>query len=122
MTKPSALTLAHVPDIAWIIALWKAIHGGDPAPDDRTAAAAILAGASAYLNGQTGMQVAVEALTSQLKNLGIAFSATQAEAPRVELNSVGLQPGGGIGTHFAQLCYGVPPNRHCVVVQLPGRH
>jgi hypothetical protein len=27
------LTLAHQLDIAWIIALWKAIHGGDPAPD-----------------------------------------------------------------------------------------
>ena len=27
------LTLAHRLDIAWIIALWKAIHGGDPAPD-----------------------------------------------------------------------------------------
>jgi hypothetical protein len=27
--------LAHELDAAWIIALWKAIHGGDPAPDQR---------------------------------------------------------------------------------------
>lgn len=29
--------LAHELDAAWIIALWKAIHGGDPAPDQRVA-------------------------------------------------------------------------------------
>jgi len=28
------LTLAHELDAAWIIALWKAIHGGDPAPGE----------------------------------------------------------------------------------------
>ena len=27
------IVLAHEPDAAWIIALWKAIHGGDPAPE-----------------------------------------------------------------------------------------
>ena len=27
------LTLTHELDAAWIIALWKAIHGGDPAPE-----------------------------------------------------------------------------------------
>jgi hypothetical protein len=27
------LTLAHEPDVAWIVALWLAIHGGDPGPE-----------------------------------------------------------------------------------------
>lgn len=27
------LTAEHERDLEWIIALWKAIHGGDPAPD-----------------------------------------------------------------------------------------
>lgn len=36
------LTLAHELDAAWIIALWKAIHGGDPSPE-RIAAQAIAA-------------------------------------------------------------------------------
>ncbi len=27
------IKLAHEPDAAWIIALWLAIHGGDPPPD-----------------------------------------------------------------------------------------
>lgn len=30
------IKLAHEPDAAWIIALWLAIHGGDPAPDRLT--------------------------------------------------------------------------------------
>src|ERR1039457_206028 len=31
--KEKEIVLAHEPDAAWIIALWKAIHGGDPAPE-----------------------------------------------------------------------------------------
>ena len=27
------LILAHEVDVAWLITLWLAIHGGDPAPD-----------------------------------------------------------------------------------------
>ena len=29
------INLIHAKDPAWIIALWIAIHGGDPAPDQR---------------------------------------------------------------------------------------
>jgi hypothetical protein len=42
MSKSPKILLAHVNDAEWIIALWLAIHGGDPAPE-RVAAQAIAA-------------------------------------------------------------------------------
>ena len=45
----------HVKDIEWIIALWFAIHGGDPAPEHfspaqgHTAAAGLIRAAAAHL-------------------------------------------------------------------------
>jgi hypothetical protein len=46
----------HVKDIEWIIALWFAIHGGDPAPEHlspaqtQTAATALIRAAAAHLD------------------------------------------------------------------------
>ncbi len=37
--------------LAWIIALWKAIHGGDPAPE--TVAAGVIAAVAPYLKSFT---------------------------------------------------------------------
>jgi hypothetical protein len=39
--------LVHGLDIAWIMALWKALHGGDPSPE--TVAAEVIAALSEYL-------------------------------------------------------------------------
>jgi hypothetical protein len=39
--------LTHGLDIAWIIVLWKALHGGDPSPE--TVAAEVIAALSEYL-------------------------------------------------------------------------
>jgi hypothetical protein len=41
--------LAHELDAAWIIALWRAVHGGDPAPE--AVAAQVIAVLAPYLNG-----------------------------------------------------------------------
>ncbi|MGI8915387.1 MAG: hypothetical protein ACR2JY_16660 [Chloroflexota bacterium] len=38
------ITLAHELDAAWIIALWKAIHGGDPSPIEADARSVELVG------------------------------------------------------------------------------
>jgi HPt (histidine-containing phosphotransfer) domain-containing protein len=43
------IVLAHERDAAWIIALWKAIHGGDPAPE--IVAAQAIASLAQYLHG-----------------------------------------------------------------------
>jgi hypothetical protein len=39
-------------DIAWIMALWKALHGGDPSPE--TVAAEVIAALSQYLECPPG--------------------------------------------------------------------
>jgi hypothetical protein len=33
MPNGKLIRYAHVLDAAWILALWKAIHGGDPGPE-----------------------------------------------------------------------------------------
>lgn len=45
----SRKTATPYQDAAWIIALWRALHGGDPTPED--VAAEVIAGLSRYLPG-----------------------------------------------------------------------
>ena len=42
-------TRSLYPDAAWIVALWRALHGGDPSPEE--IAAEVIAGFSQYLPG-----------------------------------------------------------------------
>jgi hypothetical protein len=58
-TKPTAvrpIVGIHVKDIEWIIALWFAIHGGDPAPEHlshaqaQTAATGLIRAVAAHLD------------------------------------------------------------------------
>lgn len=60
--------LAHELDAAWIIALWKTIHGGDPSPE--AVAAQVIAVLAPYL---TAAQPATSfsQLEAQFANLGI---------------------------------------------------
>ena len=58
--------LAHELDAAWIIALWKAIHGGDPGPEQRVTvsaheAVAIARQAASVLVGYVSAAAGVEA-------------------------------------------------------------
>ncbi len=57
--KPSSVSHIvgiHVKDVEWIIALWFAIHGGDPAPEQltpvqaQTAAMSLIRAAAAHLD------------------------------------------------------------------------
>ena len=45
--------LTNVLDVAWILALWKALHGGDPSPE--AVAAEVIAALSQYLECSPGM-------------------------------------------------------------------
>lgn len=53
----------HVKDIEWIIALWFAIHGGDPAPEHlsqsqvQTAAAGLIRAAAAHLDAAKAKEI-----------------------------------------------------------------
>jgi len=83
MSRFTEVIEAHVPDVAWLIALWLAIHGGDPAPEG-------------------GVEVAVsEELVAQgalfLASLSEATKTTRLEggALRDGLRRLGLTPHDG---------------------------
>ena len=69
--------LAHELDAAWIIALWKAIHGGDPSPE--AVAAEAIAALAQYLRGAE-YSFSFQQLETQFANLGVQVTAHSAEA------------------------------------------
>ena len=74
---------AHELDAAWIIALWKAIHGGDPAPE--TVAVEAIAALSQYLKDSQA-DFTFQQMEKQLAILGIQVThqVAQVEAREVE--------------------------------------
>ena len=77
--------LAHELDAAWIIALWKAIHGGDPAPE--AVAAQIIAILAPYLNEsqperRPSVSLSFSELETQFANFGIhIIDLSEGESP-----------------------------------------
>jgi hypothetical protein len=72
------LQLAHELDAAWIIALWKAIHGGDPSP--QVVASQAIAALAPYLNTSEDT-LTFSQLEKQFKTLGADIMERDAEAP-----------------------------------------
>src|SRR5579862_6492108 len=70
--------LAHELDAAWIIALWKAIHGGDPAPE--VVAAQAIAALAQYVNGISQPTFTLEEMKVQFAKLGVAVTEREREA------------------------------------------
>src|ERR1022692_2176178 len=66
--KEKEIVLAHEPDAAWIIALWKAIHGGDPAPE--AVAAGVIASMAPYLRS-FGETFTAQQLEAGFETLGV---------------------------------------------------
>ena len=69
--------LAHELDAAWIIALWLAIHGGDPAPE--VVAAQAIAALAQYVNGTRQQTFTFEELKMQFKKLGVVVTEREKE-------------------------------------------
>lgn len=69
--------LAHELDAAWIIALWKAIHGGDPSPE--AVAAEAIAALAQYLRGAE-YSFSFQQLEKQFANLGVQVTERSEEA------------------------------------------
>lgn len=114
--------LAHELDAAWIIALWKLIHGGDPGPlDDRAVAGNIVAALAPVLAGEPAASLTVGALKERFQRIGTEISVEVVESPQAGEGPEALR-WRGPGWHYVQVCYGMPPHRHCVVVQLPSTH
>jgi hypothetical protein len=70
--------LAHELDAAWIIALWIAIHGGDPAPD--TVAAQAIAALAQYVNGTRQQAFTFDEMKAQFAKLGVGVTEREKEA------------------------------------------
>jgi hypothetical protein len=70
--------LAHELDAAWIIALWLAIHGGDPAPE--VVAAQAIAALAQYVNGNRERTFTFEELKLQFAKLGVHVTEREREA------------------------------------------
>ncbi len=70
--------LAHELDAAWIIALWLAIHGGDPAPE--VVAAQAIAALAQYVNGARERSFTFEELKLQFAKLGVVVTEREREA------------------------------------------
>jgi hypothetical protein len=113
--------LAHELDAAWIIALWKYIHGGDPPPSEQVAAAQIVAALAPVLAGGAAASASPELLRRRFGEIGSQISVERVEgAAAAEAHTEAL-PTTGIHWQFVEVCFGIPPNRHCVLVQLPHR-
>jgi hypothetical protein len=78
--------IAHELDAAWIIDLWLAVHGGDPAL--KVIAAQAVAALAQYVNGMCQRTFTVEQLKAQFAKLGVVVTEheKEVESPR------GLQP------------------------------
>jgi hypothetical protein len=82
------LYFAHELDAAWIIALWKAIHGGDGGPEE--VAAQAIAALAQYVSRPSEVAFSFNELKTQFGKLGIqvterAEEAAQAAAPQVAM-------------------------------------
>lgn len=69
--------LAHELDAAWTIALWLAIHGGDPAPE--IVAAQAIAALAQYVNGTRQETFTFEQLKAQFAKLGVVVTEREKE-------------------------------------------
>jgi hypothetical protein len=87
-TRLASIRFAHELDAAWIIALWKAIHGGDPAPEQIMVEA--IAALSGTLVGHTAAgpaESSFEKLQARLKEIGVDFQAQAGERAAVSAES-----------------------------------
>ena len=79
--------LARELDAAWIIALWKAVHGGDPSPE--TVAAEAIAALAQYLSGAEH-SLSFSQMEKELAYLGIEVTESNEIAGNAKGNgSVG---------------------------------
>jgi hypothetical protein len=81
MNKFKEIRLAHELDAAWIIALWLAIHDGDPSPV-QIASEAIAALSSTFTSRDRGeiSESSFAELQTRLKEIGVDFQTNTADS------------------------------------------
>lgn len=101
------ITLAHELDAAWIIALWKMIHGGDPAPE--TVAVEVVTAMTPFLKGAAN-SLTFQQLEKQFNNIGVQVTDSEAAGAHVEELSV---------PHPRQYCFKFKGQTICIQLPLP---
>jgi len=99
------LYLAHERDAAWIIALWLAIHGGDPAPEQIAAQA--IAALAQYVARPVQQSFSFADLQAQFGKLGIQVTERAEESTRTNVRpelAMSAEPGDR-GFRIHQYCF-----------------
>ena len=98
------IDLAHELDVAWIIALWLAINGGDPKPE--VIAAQAVAATAHYVNGTGRPFFGFEQLKAQFGELGVTMTErTKHEASSGTPQPWKLDDGEAREFHIHQYCF-----------------
>jgi hypothetical protein len=95
--------LAHELDATWIIALWLAIHGGDPAPE--VIAAQAIAALAQYVNGTRQETFTFEELKAQFGKLGIGVTQREKEVESSKRPQLQLADRDEHEFHVHQYCF-----------------
>jgi len=96
--------LSHELDAAWIIALWKAIHGGDPSPEQIAAQA--IAALAQYVAGPAQAEFTFGELKTQFAKLGVQVTeAAKEESAPGEKPRLALSPSGEREFRIHQYCF-----------------
>jgi hypothetical protein len=106
--------LAHELDAAWIIALWKAIHGGDPSPE--VAAAQAIAALAQYVSAPVQQAFTFAELKQQFGNLGVQVTERSEEAGARPQLAVSVEEDDQ-KFHIHQYCFKFKGETYCI--QLP---
>lgn len=115
------LRFSHELDAAWIIALWKAIHGGDPTPEQIAAQA--IAALATQLSPRTPIparEEGFEQLKSRLAAVGLQISEHAIAAPAAPAGAVGtaveadaIRPP---QTRVTRYCFHTPQGQVCAEI------
>jgi len=90
MPNGKSIHYAHILDAGWILALWKAIHGGDPGPEEMALQAiAALSETLTVHSGVAPSQKSFEQLQARLKEIGVDL---QAKSEAGEKTAVSAKP------------------------------
>lgn len=112
MANVTIRRFAHALDAAWIIALWKAIHGGDQGPEQIALEA--IAALSGTLTAQSVGEVAESSfveLQTRLKEIGVEI---QTEAKTAAAAAISTE-----SRIIRTYCVVFKGQRICVQIQLP---
>jgi len=96
--------LAHELDAAWIIALWKAIHGGDPSPEQIAAQA--IAALAQYVSAPAKASFSFTELKAQFGKLGVQVTERAEESAAAGAKpQLAMSAGGEREFRIHQYCF-----------------